>query len=59
VFAHQLDEAGGIACLPGDAEAGVLEQARDPLTEEDIIVGKDYSRLRHITMIARPARGSR
>jgi hypothetical protein len=45
--------------LPGDAEAGALEQARDPLTEEDIIIGEDHPRLRHMTMIARLARGSR
>jgi hypothetical protein len=40
-------------------KAGVLEQARDPLTEEDVIVGQDYTRLRHVTMIPPPARGGR
>ena len=40
-------------------EAGMLKQARDPLTEEDVIVGQDYPRLRHMTMIAPSAHGDR
>ena len=58
-LAHQLDKVGGIACLADDMEAGLLEQARDPLTEEDVIVGQDYTRLRHVTMIPPLACGGR
>ena len=58
-LAYQFDEVGGVACLADDVKAGVLEQARDPLTEEDVIVGQDYTRLRHVTMIPPPARGGR
>ena len=58
-LAHQLDKVGGIACLADDMEAGLLEQARDPLTEEDVIVGQDYARLRHVTMIPPLACGGR
>ena len=39
VLAHQLHERGGIAGPAQDLEAGALQQARDSLAEEDVIVG--------------------
>src|SRR6185369_2108995 len=46
-LAHQLDDLGGGARLAHELEAGVLQQARDPLPEEDVVVGQHHTRLRH------------
>jgi hypothetical protein len=38
--AHTGDQLLSVAYHPGDHEPGVLEHTRDPLTEEDGVIGQ-------------------
>src|SRR5215831_15639497 len=41
VLTYELQELVGIAGLTDDLEVGPLEQAREPLSQKDVIVGHD------------------
>ena len=42
--ANELDQIGGVAALAHDLEAGTLEQARQTLAEEDVVVRQHHAR---------------
>ena len=42
-LAHELEELGRVARLADDREPGPLEQAREPLAEQDVVVRKRYA----------------
>ena len=41
VLAHELDQLVRVARLADDLEVGSLEQACEPLAEQDVVVGHD------------------
>ena len=41
LLAHERDELVAVAGLADDLEAEPLEQAREPLAEQDVVVGED------------------
>jgi hypothetical protein len=41
VLAHEVDEVLGIPGLTGDLKAGLLEQPRETLAQEDVVVRDD------------------
>ena len=43
VLADELDQLGGVPALAHDLEVGTLEQARQTLAEEDVVVGHDHA----------------
>ena len=40
----ELEQLGGVPALAHDLEARPLEQARQTLAEEDVVVGHDHAR---------------
>jgi hypothetical protein len=42
LLSNQRQQLGGVAGLAGDLEAGAFQQAGQPLTEQDIILGQDH-----------------
>src|SRR5205823_12957195 len=43
LLADQADQLGAVIRLSDDFEAGVLQQARQALTEEDVVIRQDYA----------------
>ena len=43
MLADELDQLGAVSALAHDLEAGTLEQARQTLAEEDVVVGHDHA----------------
>jgi hypothetical protein len=39
VFAYKLEEPAGISCLTDDVVTGPVEQAREPLAKQDVVIG--------------------
>jgi len=42
VLAGKGEQLGTIAALPDDLEAGALQQARQPLAEQHVVLGEDH-----------------
>ena len=43
MLANEREELRAVSGLPDDHEVGALEEAREPLSKEHIVVGHDHS----------------
>ena len=44
MLANELEQLASVAGLANDLEAGALEEAREPLTEEHLVIRHHHSR---------------
>jgi hypothetical protein len=47
VLSDQRQQVGGVAGLSEDPETGAFQQAREPLAEQHVVVGKDDTCIAH------------
>ena len=55
MLAYELEELAGISCLTDDVVAGPVEQAREPLAKQDVVVGDNDPAVRVRSGIDDPA----